>query len=262
MGFGSAGSLKAAKGTHCLFKLAKDQNFSTHFLSIQSADQLRYIAPYVCNAVIDDYRSLEDISPLTEDHQAARDRDLLPSLEVQLESDEKSFIVVHQRGSHAPWNLRSSPEAQIFKPEGKEDRRITDYDNSVVEFDLFWKDLNTLIKKQKKKVLVIYLSDHGEALGENSLWGHGFLNKMTYEIPMLIQSFNEDLPNGTKQLPVNLPQYNLGLYLLNQLGLETNQKATSIPTDFSIYGNDIDGFAGKAVIEFGLLNEYKAKIIP
>lgn len=259
LGYGHAGSIKAAKGEHCLFKLAKEKGRSTHFFSTQSAQQLRYIAPYVCSAYLDDYRSLENISPATANSDAAVDRDMLPKLDALLQTEGQKFVILHQRGSHGPWKLRFTPEADKFK---NADERIAYYDNSVVEFDLFWKELSTLLSKQKTKTLLIYLSDHGEAVGEHKRWGHGFLHPTSFEIPMLIQSFNEDLPPKTRQLPVNVPQYNLGLYIVNELGWKTNQSPFSIMQDFVIFGNDIDGFAGKAKIKFGVLNKYDYQVIP
>lgn len=259
MGYGTAGAMKAAKGEHCLFKLAKQAEFSTHFLSTQSNDQLRYIAPYLCSAYLDDYRSLENISPNTLNHQAAIDRDILPKLDDLLSTAKKKFIMLHQRGSHSPWALRFSAEAAKFKAEGP-DQRISDYDNSVVEFDLFWKDFVNVVSKKKAKTLVIYLSDHGESVGENNRYGHGFLQPHAFEIPILLMAINHELPAKTKNLPKFVPQYNLSLYLAQQIGWKTNQSPYDLPKDYVIYGNDIDGFAGKAEISFDDVS-YKFKVV-
>lgn len=260
MGYGDAGGMKAAKGEHCLFRLAKKNGFTTHFLSTQSSEQLRYIAPYLCTAYLDDYRSLENVSPATIDAQAAVDRDVIPKLGELLDSGNQKFIMLHQRGSHSPWKLRTRPDKIVFK--GGADERVDDYDNSVTEFDSFWKELNELLASKKSKNLVIYLSDHGESIGTNNKYGHGFLLPTSFEIPVLIQSFNNKLPARTGQLPLNLPQYNLSLFLAGELGYKTNQDSHTIMKDFVIYGNDIDGFAGKAEIKFGLLNKYDYKVIP
>ena len=257
--YGDAGAIKAAKGQHCLFKLAKEMGHSTHFLSIQSSEQLRYISPYLCAASLDDFRGLEETAPHTVDHQAALDRDLLPHLKTLMQKDGKKFIMLHQRGSHAPWNLRFSPEAAIFK-DG--DRRINDYDNSVFEFDLFWQALHQELSESKLKTLVIYLSDHGESLGEKGRWGHGFIKPEAFEVPVLIQSFNQELPKRTKKMPTYFAQYNLALYLIHELGWETNQIPETILKDFVIYGNDIDGLAGKARVKYGPLHKYRYKLMP
>jgi glucan phosphoethanolaminetransferase (alkaline phosphatase superfamily) len=253
--YGEAGVIKAAKGEHCLFKLAKDQGFSTHFLSAQSSQQLRYITPYLCSASLDDFRSLEEVSPETQNANAAIDRHLLPKLTELLGKKSKNFIMLHQRGSHGPWELRSTAESKKFL-EASKDHRINDYDNSVVEFDLFWKDLHQLLSQQTSKTLVLYLSDHGEAAGRNQKFGHGFLAPSSFEIPFFFFSFNQHLPEKTKELPKFLPQYNFSLYLIEQMGWKTNHRPHEPIDDFMIFGNDIDGFAGKMKIKFSSPGEY------
>lgn len=244
MGFGEAGSIKAAKGQHCLFKLAKDQGYKTSFLSIQSAQQLRYIAPYICSSSLDDYQTLEKISPQTVDHQAAKDTDLLPAFESLVKSNDKEFIILHQRGSHGPWELRSSKESQIFPHDGP----VNHYDNSVVEFDTFMKQLHTIASESPKKILVLYFSDHGEGLGEDGHWGHGRLVRTSFEIPVMLMSFNKDLPGGT--IPKYVTHYNLSLLLAQELGFKSNQSPLTLVQDYVIFGNDIDGFAGKLDVKF------------
>jgi glucan phosphoethanolaminetransferase (alkaline phosphatase superfamily) len=258
--YGDTGSVKVATGEHCLFKLAKKMNFSTHFLSIQSRQQLRYITPYLCSAYLDDLRSLEEISPGTKNSNAAEDRDLIPKLDTLLNSSNRQFIILHQRGSHAPWPLRSTKRSKQFVDK-KLDHRINDYDNSVVEFDFFMSELYTVLSNKKSKILVLYLSDHGEAAGREGKYGHGFLARSSFEIPMLFRSFNQDLPSQISSLGSFLPQYNFSLFVVKELGWIPNQDVFLRPNDYMIYGNDIDGFAGKAAIKFPDNNTYDFKIM-
>jgi glucan phosphoethanolaminetransferase (alkaline phosphatase superfamily) len=256
MGFGEAGSVKAAKGSQCVFKLAKKNKFTTHFLSAQSAEQLRYIAPFLCASSLDDYKSLEDISPETVDHQAAEDKILLPYLEKIVNFDAKQFVIIHQRGSHGPWELRSNPKNRVFS----HDNKVAHYDNSVVEFDLFMKNLFKMLESSKKKTLLIYLSDHGEALGQDGRWGHGQLIRPAFEIPLLIHAFNHDLPPKTRVIPKYVPHYNISLYLAEAIGFIPNQDFSVPVKDYVIFGNDIDGFAGKADISFNPDGTYDFKV--
>ncbi|MGE3609216.1 MAG: phosphoethanolamine transferase [Bacteriovoracaceae bacterium] len=258
--FGSSGAMKASKGEHCLFKLAKNQNFGTHFLSVQSEEQLRYITPYLCSSFLDEYQSLEQIDPSNKDPNAAEDKKLFPRLENLLKISGPQFIVLNQRGSHAPWNLRYSAEANKFKGEDYPDKRIADYDNSVFQFDLFWKDLDQILKQSKEKILVIYFSDHGEALGEEGRWGHGGLYNHAFEIPVIITAYNQDLPKETFSLPNHLTHYNLGLYLIEAMGMISNQSSSQRVNDFVIFGNDIDGLAGQAIINWQASGGYDFKI--
>jgi glucan phosphoethanolaminetransferase (alkaline phosphatase superfamily) len=261
LGFGGAGAIKTAKGEQCLFKLAKQGAFNTHFLSIQSSDQLRYITPYLCSSSLDDYRSLEDISPGTQDHQAARDRDLLNALAPLLEGPSKKLIVLHQRGSHSPWNLRHTADSKRFK--GAADQRVDDYDNSVLEFDFFWKDLTALIKRSQQRILVLYTSDHGEALGDEGRWGHGFIHPISFEVPILALSHGSHLPHVLTKMPKYMTHFNLGILIAEELGLKSSFPVEQLPSDYEIYGNDIDGFAGKALIKWGQdQSEYTFDYLP
>lgn len=256
VGFGEVGSLKAAKGHHCLFKLSKSKKYTTHFLSSQSAQQLRYIAPYLCASSLNDYRSLEDISPEIKNDQAADDKVLIPELQKLVGFKTKQFIMLHQRGSHGPWELRSLAENRKFP----HDNRIGHYDNSIVEFDLFMKELSEVLSKSTDKTLVLYVSDHGEALGQNGKWGHGQLIRESFEVPVIMMSFNKALPAEVKHIPKYAPHYNLSLFLANQLGFETSQDFRNPPKDYVIFGNDIDGFAGKADISFNADGTYNFKV--
>lgn len=244
--YGLAGAIKASKGEHCLFKLAKDNKFDTYYFSNQSEQQLRYIIPYLCPKSLDSHQFLEQLEPGIPDVNAASDLNLFRPLEKILTQNKRQMIMLHQRGSHAPWNLRSSPESKKFND--PENPRLSDYDNSVVEFDSFWQKLDTLLKKSSQKILVVYLSDHGEAVGENGRWGHGFLNRSVAEVPIIVTSYNRALPLSIKNWNRFIPQYHLGLFITQELGYNSNQNPGDLMSDYTILGNDIDGFAGSAKI--------------
>jgi glucan phosphoethanolaminetransferase (alkaline phosphatase superfamily) len=221
----------------------------------QSAQQLRYIAPYLCSSSLDDYRTLDDIAPSMKD-LSADDKVLLPELEKILALTSKQFIILHQRGSHAPWEARSLKKNRRFPHNTK----VGHYDNSVVEFDLFMKELNNVVKKSGEKTLVIYLSDHGEGLGQEGLWGHGHLARLSFEVPVLIWGHHQKLSAKTRKIPQYVPHYNVSLYLASELGFTPEQNFWKLPEDYTIYGNDIDGFAGKALILFLGSGTYDFKV--
>jgi glucan phosphoethanolaminetransferase (alkaline phosphatase superfamily) len=257
MGFGEAGSIKAAKGQHCLFKLAKEKKFTTHFLSTQSEQQLRYIAPYLCASSLSDFRALENIFPQIADDNAADDKLLITEMEKLIAFDNKQFIMLHQRGSHGPTEVRSLPENRKFPHTD----RVGHYDNSVVEFDLFFQKLNDVLRKSKDKTLVIYVSDHGEAMGQEGKWGHGSLVRPAFEIPVIIMSYNKDLNPSARQIPKFAPQFNIALFLSHELGFVPSMNFLEYPKDYVIFGNDIDGFAGQANILFKPDHTYDFKVI-
>lgn len=259
LGYGKAGSRKAAQGKHCLLKLARDNGFRTHFWSTQSRQQLRYIAPYICHSSLDSFRSLEDVDPSFENEEAASDLKLLGGLEAAFEHEGKEFIVLHQRGSHSPWQYRYSKQSDRFAANPGDDRSHH-YENSILEFDRFWKELDQFLMKRKERVLVVYVSDHGEAVGKKGRWGHGFLEAEAFEIPVIIRSYRKSLDAFLPHRPPLLTQYNVGLIIASELGYDLNQSPEKLPDDFEIYGNDIDGFAGRAKVEFHEPGKYKYSV--
>jgi glucan phosphoethanolaminetransferase (alkaline phosphatase superfamily) len=260
LGFGKAGTVKASKGSECLIKLAQKQGFETHFWSTQSKQQLRYITPYLCGNAVGDFKALEDLDPLIADENAASDLKLLEPLKALIQKPGKDFILLHQRGSHSPWNLRYSRERDQFRPHAGDDRKYH-YENSILEFDHFWEKLDQILNQSKAAILVVYVSDHGEATGQEGQWGHGFLGKTSFEVPLLIKSYHFPLPAQTRDLPRYLPHYDVGLYLADALGVDFNHSPLELPKDYEIFGNDIDGFAGSAQIIYNE-NGYDVVINP
>jgi lipid A ethanolaminephosphotransferase len=95
-----------------------------------------------------------------------------------------AVVVMHQMGSHGPAYYKRSPAAlKKFKPECTNNalqectraELINAYDNSIAYTDYF---LNKVVGMLKSKAATIqggmlYVSDHGESLGENNLYLHG-----------------------------------------------------------------------------------------
>ena len=104
------------------------------------------------------------------------------------------FIVLHTMGSHGPSYYKRYPEKfDVFGPTCKtidlqncERQNIVNaYDNTILYTDYF---LSTVINKLKTldntNTGLIYVSDHGESLGENGLYLHG----MPYKIAPRFQT--------------------------------------------------------------------------
>jgi lipid A ethanolaminephosphotransferase len=111
------------------------------------------------------------------------------------------LLVMHQMGSHGPaYSKRSPLERKPFQPECttnvlqqcEPQALINAYDNSIAYTDhvlsrsIDW--LQTQISSHR--VAMLYLSDHGESLGENNLYLHGMpyalAPKEQTHIPMLL----------------------------------------------------------------------------
>jgi len=93
-------------------------------------------------------------------------------------------VVLHQMGSHGPAYYKRTPKAfKKFLPEcssnalqecGRE-QVVNAYDNTILYTDHFLTSTVQWLKAAEKKsaTAMIYLSDHGESLGENNLYLHG-----------------------------------------------------------------------------------------
>ncbi|MEB2847821.1 phosphoethanolamine transferase [Endobacterium cereale] len=95
-----------------------------------------------------------------------------------------SVLVLHQLGSHGPaYYQRYTPEFARFTPEcstgeiGTCDRQavINTYDNTILYTDHILASVIDKLKAREDKIdpAMIYMSDHGESLGENGLYLHG-----------------------------------------------------------------------------------------
>ncbi|AAL02992.1 phosphoethanolamine transferase [Rickettsia conorii] len=110
------------------------------------------------------------------------DEKILPFIKEILTNSEKQFLVVHTSGSHWNYNARYPKEFEYFTPtcpiKVKGDASdcdklalVNSYDNSILYTDFFLYNLIDLLKD--KNAFLLYVSDHGESLGENGYYGHG-----------------------------------------------------------------------------------------
>ena len=139
-------------------------------------------------------RSLyEDVSKLKIpelcNQQECFDEILLHNLQSWLDKPvQNQLIVLHQKGSHGPAYFKRTPQAfKKFVPECQSSQLksctresiVNAYDNTLLYTDDI---LNQLIEQLKQRPntqsALLYLSDHGESLGENNIYLHG----MPYDI--------------------------------------------------------------------------------
>lgn len=110
------------------------------------------------------------------------DEKMLPFIKEIISNSKKQFIVVHTSGSHWNYKARYPKEFEQFTPicSGKiksdasncpQIELVNSYDNSILYTDFFLSNLINLLKD--KNAFLLYVSDHGESLGENGYYGHG-----------------------------------------------------------------------------------------
>ena len=120
---------------------------------------------YAYNGYYDE-RLLQEIPPLIE----ANSNDLL--------------IVLHTMGSHGPAYHRRYPEkfaqfrpfCKTNSPQECTDEEVRNaYDNTILYTDFILSEIINLLKQQSEEVdsFMVYVSDHGESLGENGVYLHG-----------------------------------------------------------------------------------------
>jgi lipid A ethanolaminephosphotransferase len=93
-------------------------------------------------------------------------------------------LFLHQMGSHGPaYYKRSAPERKRFLPECTNtslaqcdhDQLVNAYDNSIVETDHVLADTIRWLQRRSAghATALVYMSDHGESLGELGIFLHG-----------------------------------------------------------------------------------------
>ena len=107
------------------------------------------------------------------------DEELLPHLDrIMARDDAKNLYVLHTIGSHWYYNNHVPATCQRFVPMtdnrvasyNTREQMVNSYDNTALYLDCF---LDSVIRRlENRNAVLVYLSDHGEALGENDCWLH------------------------------------------------------------------------------------------
>ena len=93
-----------------------------------------------------------------------------------------TVVVLHQMGNHGPAYYKRTPaEMKIYQPECRSkvlqdcpaQNIVNAYDNAVHYTDHLLAKTVTWLKTQQRPTAMLYVSDHGESLGEKGLYLHG-----------------------------------------------------------------------------------------
>lgn len=119
--------------------------------------------------------------------EECRDEGMLVGLQEYINAHPKGdiLIVLHQMGNHGPAYYKRYPKSfEKYTPVCKTNQleqcskeEITNaYDNTVLYTDTFLTKVIALLKGNDERFAtgMFYVSDHGESLGENGLYLHGF----------------------------------------------------------------------------------------
>jgi lipid A ethanolaminephosphotransferase len=118
--------------------------------------------------------------------EECRDEGMLVGLDeyIKKNKDEDILIVLHQMGNHGPAYYKRYPkEFEKFTPVCKSNQLETctqeevsnAYDNAILYTDYFLSKVINFLKPYSNsyETGMVYMSDHGESLGENGIYLHG-----------------------------------------------------------------------------------------
>ncbi|WP_238369206.1 phosphoethanolamine transferase [Heliomarina baculiformis] len=158
---------------------------------------------------------------------------------------QDTVLVLHQIGSHGPtYYLRYPQEAERFAPACRtaefknctSDQITNAYDNTIAYTDtVLAETIEFLTRQHQLSTALIYVSDHGESLGESGLYLHGAPYFMAPEyqtkVPMILwmsptfkQQFAIDDACLSAKADAPLSQDNLFHSLLGMLDIETDMR--------------------------------------
>ncbi len=184
-----------------------------------------------------------------------RDEILLRDVLVDIDHLQRdTVLVLHQMGSHGPEYYKRYPKAfEKFTPvcesnalsDCSRESIVNAYDNTLLYTDHVLASLIDVLRRNQDKVdtAMLYLSDHGESLGEYNLFLHGTPYMLAPEqqrhVPMLAwfsenyqAEFGIDTRCLIKERNKPLSQDNLFHSMLGLLGVQTQ-----------VYDPDLDLFA-------------------
>ncbi len=166
-----------------------------------------------------------------------RDKGMIVGLQKYIDSKKSGdiLIVLHQMGNHGPaYSKRYPAEYEKFKPTCKtnqleqcsKEEVSNAYDNALLYTDSFLRDTIDLLKKNNNfDTKMVYMSDHGESLGEAGVYLHGMPKIIAPQaqthVGMVFWSADKNLTGKIMEIAkenyshFNLPHMLLGMFHIN-----------------------------------------------
>jgi lipid A ethanolaminephosphotransferase len=187
---------------------------------------------------IDEYLTDSELGDIYPNADNTYDGILFTGLRERIESSPKHkvLIILHTSTSHGPKYADKYPkEFEVYKPVAKNVEEgeknismlINAYDNTILYTDYLLDGLiDTLRAMTDWKSAMIFISDHGESLGENKMFMHGLPMKLApkvqYEIPFFVwtsEGFRDY--KAESELPAVLEQHFIFHSVLNLLSINS-----------------------------------------
>ena len=185
---------------------------------------------------IDEYLTNEQLGEQHPGENIYYDAILMKGLRERIASSKKNkvLIVLHTSTSHGPKYADKYPKAfEVFKPvarnveEGEKNvgMLVNAYDNTIRYTDHLLDSLICMLQGMKEwKSAMMFVSDHGESLGENKMFMHGLPMKLApkvqYEIPFLVWT-SEGFRDYKSELPAVIDQHYVFHSVLNLLSIQS-----------------------------------------
>ncbi|PZP43899.1 MAG: phosphoethanolamine transferase, partial [Pseudopedobacter saltans] len=182
---------------------------------------------------IKNYLKKEDLQKECKGADCNYDEVLLAGLKEQILASKKNkiFVVLHTSTSHGPtYSTKYPKQFETFKPvcnsvelgQCSHEELVNAYDNTIVYTDYILHSIIEDLQQLKDyRSSMIFISDHGESLGENNMYMHGLplsiAPKVQYEIPFIVWVSDSTQLKPEKELT----QYNVFHSVLNFLGIQS-----------------------------------------
>lgn len=159
----------------------------------------------------------DTLKPICKGEECDYDGVLLTNLTQRIANSKRNkiFIVLHTSGSHGPtYYLKYPPRFEVFKPvcktvdlkECTSQELINAYDNTIVYTDHFLHEvIETLKQFPDTPSTMIYISDHGESLGEYGLYLHGTPYSIAPEVQKKVPFIIWESDSFQKMKKVSVP---------------------------------------------------------
>ena len=150
---------------------------------------------------VSDYQTASELKALCTRNDCNYDGVLLSGLSerIQQSTADKVFLVLHLKGSHGPnYSDRYPPAYERYRPachsvdlnKCTSQALINAYDNSLLYTDSVIASAIKMAQTLNMKASLLYISDHGESLGESGMYLHGspkaFAPPVQYQIPFIV----------------------------------------------------------------------------
>ena len=185
---------------------------------------------------IDEYLDDQKLAAMYPETDGRYDAILFAGLRERIASSKKNkvLVILHTSTSHGPQYANKYPkEFEVYKPVAKNVEEgeknvgmlVNAYDNTIRYTDYLLDGLiNTLRDMKDWKSAMIFISDHGESLGEKGIFMHGLpmqlAPKEQYEVPFLVWT-SEGFRTYKSTLPPVLEQHYIFHSVLNLLSIES-----------------------------------------